>query len=92
MTKQFLMVPIAVATLLLVGGCAPMISGAMNLSVTDAVVEEKTAKYFGASPKDITISGIEKRALATVYQARYLGKLYNCQVYYGEVICKQPGS
>lgn len=73
-------------------GCAPIISGAMNLNVTDDEVIEKTAKYFGASRKEISISQIEKGTLATTYQTRHGGKLYNCRVYYGEVDCKQPGT
>ena len=73
-------------------GCAPIISGAMNATVTDQVVLEKTAKYFGVAPKDITVSGAEKGALATSYNTKFRGKLYNCSIYYGEVNCKQPGA
>ena len=73
-------------------GCAPMISAAMNSGVTEDTVIEKTAKYFGTNRKNIVVSNVEKGALATSYQTRYSGKLYNCQVYYGEVTCKQPGA
>jgi hypothetical protein len=59
--------------------------------VTDDVVMAKTAKYFGASPKDVTVSAIDKGALATSYQAKHAGQLYNCNIYYGEVTCKKPG-
>ena len=73
-------------------GCAPMISGAMNMAVTPNTVQEKTVKYFGAAPSDIQISNIEKNTLATTYQVKYAGKFYNCSIYYGEVTCKQPGA
>ena len=69
-----------------------MISGAMNFSNTPDVVAEKTAKYFGVRQADLQITNIDKGALATSYQARNAGKLYNCTIYYGEVTCKQPGS
>jgi len=82
----------AMASAILSTGCAPMISGAMNLAVTDEVVVEKTAKYFGASNNEVLVSGIEKGALATTYNTKYRGKFYNCSVYYGDVTCKQPGT
>lgn len=75
-----------------ISGCAPMISGAMNTIVDENAVYEKTAKYFGVTRKDIKISSIEKGALATSYQTRYAGNLYNCSIYYGEVNCKKPGA
>jgi hypothetical protein len=81
-----------VATVALLSGCAPMISGAMNTMVDENVVFERTAKYFGTTRKDITITSIEKGALSTTYQTRFEGKLYNCSIYYGEVTCKQPGT
>ena len=77
---------------ILFSGCAPMISGAMNMSVTPDVVAQKTAKYFSVAESSLQISNIEKQALATSYQVRNAGKLYNCTIYYGEVQCKQPGS
>lgn len=73
-------------------GCAPMVSGAMNIVVTEDVVIQKTAKYFGVERKDIVVSSIEKGALATSYQTRHGSKFYNCTIYYGEVNCKQPGT
>lgn len=82
----------AVAAAFLFTGCAPIISGAMNIAATDEVVIEKTAKYFGAAKKEIVVTGIEKGALATAYNTKFRGKFYNCSLYYGEVTCKQPGT
>lgn len=82
---------VVAASLVLMSGCAPLISGAMNAGVDDKAVAEKTAKYFGTSAQKLSISSVEKGALTTSYQARYAGKLYNCTIYYGEVDCKQPG-
>lgn len=82
-----------ISTLLLsTSGCAPIISGAMNMNVTDEAVNEKTAKYFGVERKGIVVSQIEKGMLETTYKTMHGGKLYNCQIYYGEVDCKQPGN
>lgn len=72
-------------------GCAPMIAGGMNASLTDSAVADKTAAYFGTSPNKVAVTAISKGALTTAYQTTYLGKLYNCTIYYGEVTCKQPG-
>jgi hypothetical protein len=72
-------------------GCAPMVSGAMNASITEADVMSKTAKYFGAKQKDIKVTDIDKGALATNYKTTYKGKLYNCSIYYGQVKCQRPG-
>ena len=72
--------------------CAPMISGAMNATVTEQDVIDKTIKYFGATRQELTISDIEKKALSTDYKVRYKGKNYNCWIYYGDVSCKQPGA
>lgn len=80
------------AVLLSTSGCAPIISGTMNMSVTEDVVWDKTSKYFGTNRKNLTITQIEKHALATSYQTKYKGKLYNCSIYYGEVQCKEPGT
>lgn len=82
---------IAVASVT-IPGCAPMISGAMNMTVTPETISEKTAKYFGVAAGTLSISNIEKSALATSYQVRTAGKLYNCTIYYGDVQCKQPGT
>jgi len=72
-------------------GCAPIISGAMNATLDENAVIEKTAKYFGSSREKITISSIDKGALATSYKATYAGKIYNCSIYYGQVTCTQAG-
>lgn len=76
----------------LLPGCAPIISGSMNLAVTEDVVIEKTAKFFGSTRNEVVITGIEKGALATSYNTKHRGKFYNCNLYYGEVTCKQPGT
>lgn len=85
----------AVVTLIagsfLLSGCAPMISGAMNATVDEGVVIEKTAKYFGLKREDVKIANVEKGALSTTYQTRVSKVLYNCTIYYGEVNCSQPG-
>ena len=75
----------------LLSGCAPIISGAMNASVDENAVFEKTAKYFGVPREEITISSIEKKTLSTDYQAKHTGVLYNCTIYYGDVTCTQVG-
>jgi hypothetical protein len=72
-------------------GCAPMISGAMNLAVDENSVLEKTASYFDVARENIKISSIEKGGLSTSYKANYAGKAYNCSIYYGEVKCNQSG-
>lgn len=90
-TKEIVKTAIIIGATAFITGCAPIISGAMNTMVDENAVFEKTAKYFGANRKDITISSIEKSALTTSYKTKYSGKLYNCTVYYGEVTCKQPG-
>lgn len=82
----------AAASGLLLAGCAPMISGVMNATTTDADVATKTAAYFGAKPEQIKITNINKQALATDYQTTYKGVLYNCTIYYGAVTCKKPGA
>lgn len=73
-------------------GCAPMISGAMNVSVTNEIVITKTAKYFGVTHKEVTVTAMEKGPLSTSYQTIVSDKFYNCILQYGDVSCKQPGS
>ena len=82
---------LAAASTALLTACAPMISGVMNASTTDADVAAKTAAYFAAKPEQIKITNINKQALATDYQTTYKGVLYNCTLYYGSVTCKKPG-
>ena len=89
--KTSALVFLATMALTFITGCAPMISGAMNMSTDNTAVYDKTIKYFGAARKDIVISEIEKGMLSTDYKVKYAGKLYNCSIYYGEVDCKQPG-
>ncbi len=83
---------LSLTSLWLISGCAPMISGAMNMSVTPEIVAQKTAKHFGVSESQIQITNLQKEALTTNYQVRTGGKLYNCSLYYGDVQCKQPGT
>jgi hypothetical protein len=79
------------ATLGFMTGCAPMVSGAMNATMSEQGAAAKTAAYFGADQKDIVVSKFEKGALTSTWSTRYKGVFYNCMVYYGEVSCKQPG-
>ena len=72
-------------------GCAPIISGTMNGSIDENVAAEKTAKYFGTSRENFTITSFEKSLLVTSYQFKDSGHFYNCTIYYGAVNCKQPG-
>lgn len=82
---------IVVGALLFVPGCAPMISGSMNMSVTEGEVKEKTADYFGVSQSKVVISDYQKGLLGVTYKTSVNGKLYNCALYYGAVDCKVPG-
>jgi hypothetical protein len=88
---RFRFVPLVAVSALFVG-CAPIVSGVMNATTTDADVLSKTALYFDAKPQSVTISGIDKQALATLYRATYKGVTYNCKLYYGEVNCRRPGA
>ena len=79
------------AILVNAGGCAPIVSSAMNASVNEQEVRTKTAQYFGASEDEITITSYDKQLLATGYQTTYQGELFNCRLYYGSVDCARPG-
>ena len=70
----------------LLSGCA-----VTNLMTDEDLAQEKTAAYFGVKPSDVVISQYKKDLLATSYQARHKGILFNCIIYYGAVNCKQPG-
>lgn len=72
-------------------GCATIVSGAMNRTLSDADVTQKTEHYFGATHKEIVISNIDKGMISTTYQTKYKGTLYNCRIYYGDVECLRPG-
>jgi hypothetical protein len=74
-----------------ISGCAPMVSGAMNLQVDEASLVDKSASYFGTTREKIKITSLEKGALSTSYQVKYSGNLYHCAIYYGSVKCDQPG-
>ena len=76
----------------LLGGCAPVVSGAMNAGVDEASLPARTAEYFGTSPGRVRVSEVNRGLLATSYKARVNGALYNCRVYYGSVDCMRPGA
>jgi hypothetical protein len=82
----------ALGLAVMAAGCAPMISGTMNASVTPEEVATKTADYFGVAASSLTITDYEKHTLATTYKTRVDGQLYNCRIYYGEVECRRPGA
>ena len=88
---KFRTIALASASVLL-GACAPMISGSMNMGMTQEKAVSETARYFGTTPDKILISNYDKGALSTSYQVRYSGTLYNCTIYYGEVKCTKPGA
>ncbi len=73
-------------------GCAPVISGTMNATVTEEEINTKTMAYFAAAPEDIRIENIESHTLATTFRTYHKDVLYNCRIYYGSVECKQPGA
>ena len=89
--KKIFTIVLASVGAMLMAGCAPMISGAMNASLNDDKLIEKTADYFGVKRDEINVSSIEKNVLTTDYKVRHNGQLYNCNIYYGAVSCKKPG-
>jgi len=78
-------------TLLALGACAPILSGAQNAGTTQDTVRTETAEYFGVSRGAVRISDYEKGLLATNYKATVGGTLYNCNYYYLSVNCARPG-
>ena len=86
------LIAVLLASTAFISGCAPIISGAMNATVDENTVYEKTAKYFSTERENISISSIEKGALSTTYQAKVAGKAYTCTIYYGGVSCGQAGA
>lgn len=91
MKKQWVISALMAFGVLSLAGCAPILSGAMNASLSEKEVATKTADYFGTQEKNINITNIDKGALQTSYKATYKKTLYNCTIYYGAVTCKQPG-
>ncbi len=81
---------VALSTLL--AGCSPIISGAMNATVEEKDIVQKTADYFSTDPKELKITNIDKKALFTIYKTTYKGVLYNCKLHYDVVECKKPGN
>lgn len=69
--------------------CAPMISGAMNATVTEDSLKAKTADYLGVPAESVVISSMDKGALSTTYKAQYGDSRYGCTIYYGQLDCKQ---
>lgn len=87
-----ILITILLAGTAFLSGCAPLISGAMNATIDEATVHEKTAKYFSTERENVSISSVEKGALSTTYQAKVAGKAYTCRIYYGDVTCGQAGA
>lgn len=69
--------------------CAPMISGAMNASVSEDSLKAKTADYLGVPAEGVAITSMDKGALSTTYVAQYGDNRYGCSIYYGQIDCKQ---
>lgn len=72
-----------------VSACAPMISGAMNASVSEESLKAKTAEYLGVPAEGVAITSMDKGALSTTYKAQYGDNRYGCSIYYGQIDCKQ---
>ncbi|MFW6098784.1 MAG: peptidoglycan-binding protein [bacterium] len=72
-----------------VSACAPMISGAMNASVSEESLKAKTADYLGVPAEGVAITSMDKGALSTTYKAQYGDNRYGCSIYYGQIDCKQ---
>ncbi len=89
--KSLVQLATLIAGTVFITGCAPMLSGAMNLQVDEASLLDKSASYFDTTREKIKVTSVEKGALSTSYQVKYSGKLYHCSVYYGAVQCDQPG-
>lgn len=89
MKKRLFALFIMALGVLMITGCAPMISGAMNASLNEKEVVTKTANYFGSQENDINVTNISKGALETTYKVTYKNSLYNCSIYYGAVNCKK---
>ncbi|MDY0215310.1 MAG: hypothetical protein RBS24_07370 [Bacilli bacterium] len=89
MKKQLFVLAFIALNVLVLTGCAPMISGAMNASLNDKDVVTKTASYFGVQGNDINVTNISKGALETTYKVTYKNTLYDCSIYYGSVNCKK---
>lgn len=87
-TKTASLAAAATATAFLTG-CAPMISGAMNIATTEETILKKTADYFATTPDKVKISHINKGPLATEYRAQVGKNLNICKIYYGAVECRK---
>ena len=92
MNKKTALCTALVISSTLLSGCAPIISGAMNATLTEKDILEKTASHFGIPAAKLAISDIKNDVLATSYKTRYAGKAYNCSIYYGAVKCDLLGS
>lgn len=89
MIKLFAKSVLLVVAASTMSACAPMISGAMNASVSEDSLRTKTADYLGVPAQSVVISSMDKGALSTTYKAQYGDKRFGCTVYYGQVDCKQ---
>ena len=65
--------------------------GAANSSNDEEAIKVKTAEHFGTSPRNVQITNYKNQFLATTYQARVKGTLYNCRFYQLSVSCGRPG-
>lgn len=92
MNKFFAKSVILVAVAASMSACAPLISGAMNATVTEDSLKAKTAEYLGVPAETLAIQSIDKSALSTSYKAQYGNMRYGCTIYYGQVDCKQVPS
>lgn len=91
-TNKYIVLLCGILWIIVLSGCAPVLSGAINATINDDTVVTKTADYFGVPQNEITVIKIHHGALSTTYNTRYDGKLYNCLIYYGKVTCKIPGA
>lgn len=89
MTKFFAKSVLLVVAASTMSACAPMISGAMNASVSEDSLKAKTADYLGVPAEGVAITSMDKGALSTTYKAQYGDNRYGCTIYYGQIDCKQ---
>jgi hypothetical protein len=75
-----------------VSGCAGVLSSVTNANMDEKTAQAKTAEYFGAPEGQVKISNFSKNLIDTTYRAYYKGTMYNCNIQYGGVECKKPGS
>ncbi|WP_394475123.1 peptidoglycan-binding protein [Ralstonia mannitolilytica] len=89
MIKRFAKSVLLVVAASTMSACAPMISGAMNATVSEDSLKAKTADYLGVPAEGVAITSMDKGALSTTYKAQYGDNRYGCSIYYGQIDCKQ---